>query len=246
MAAAEEEHQPGRGKPLEPQEHLDALKREAGICAQKMSVPPRSASGKESRRLSVQHMAAVIAGRGDGGDIDLVADALHQARYLEDLISKAKRAQPVVKEIVSAAVGAVKHHWSALHGVHLWDRLGLSRAEYDDLNHLLSFVYNPTTNRYEPIRVWTNPKDDSDFVLTARIATRGQRESEYATIASGLGITVGDDGRCERDATECVQRLYGSYAAALRSVYTVARPALPVLFLDGTGSSIGKGCATGR
>ena len=48
-------------------------------------------------------MAAVIAGRGDGGDIDLVADALHQAGYLEDLISKAKRAQPVVKEIVSAA-----------------------------------------------------------------------------------------------------------------------------------------------
>ena len=47
----------------------------------------------------------------------------------------------------------------------------------ETLHHLLSFIYNPTTNTYNPIRVWENPKDPTDFLLTASLAGRRAREA---------------------------------------------------------------------
>ena len=82
-------------------------------------------------------------------------------------------------------------------------------------------------------------------MVAARLASRPAREAEYRTITSGLGITVGDDGRCERDAGACVERLYDVYRGSLRDEYTAERPALPVLFLDGTGGSLNRGICHG-
>ena len=52
-------------------------------------------------------------------------------------------------------------------------------------------------------------------------------------------------GRCERDATKCTSSLYTKYAKALRKDYSAERPAQPVLYLDGTGGTLGKGICHG-
>ena len=68
-------------------------------------------------------MAAVIEGRGEGDNINLVADALHRAGYLERLFTESDRGLAVAKTIVRGAVDKVQQHWTALHAVHIWDRL---------------------------------------------------------------------------------------------------------------------------
>ena len=225
--------------------YLATLTCEIGLDPGRVSVPPRSSESKASQRRSVTHMAVVISGRGEGDDIDLVADALERCGYLEKLV-EAPRFQSEVKRIVEDAVGKVQSHWSARHAVHVWDRLELSRSQMETLSHLLSFVYNPATDKYDPITVWKNPTDSTDFVLTARLAGRKAREKKLDEIASTMGITVGSNGRCERDATECTSLLYSTYANALRAEYSSERPAQPVLFLDGTGSGLGKGICHGE
>ena len=226
---------------------LDALKKATGIKVKSMSVPPRKRPPGDSEweKLSVRHMAAVLEGRGEGDDINLIADALHRCGYLDKLMG-ADRMQAIVKGIVRKAVGKVQEHWTPRHSVHVWDRLELSRSQMQTLTHLLSFIYNPTTDVYVPIRAWTNPKDSLDFVLTARLAGRWTREREYAAIASQMGIQVGENGRCERDAIRCTSLLYTNYAGALRGTYTSERPAQPVLFLDGTGGGLGRGICHGE
>ena len=70
-------------------------------------MPPRAApSGSASRsyaKLSVEHMTATLAGRGEGEDINLVAQTLHNTGYLERLVD-AELFQGVAKGIALAAV----------------------------------------------------------------------------------------------------------------------------------------------
>ena len=61
-----------------------------------------------------------------------------------------------------------------------------------------------------------------------------------------MGIVVGDDGRCERDAMKLASQMYTKYFKALRKEYSLERPAQPVLYLDGTGGSLGKGICHGE
>ena len=140
----------------------------------------------------------------------------------------------------------VQEHWGARHAVHIWDRLELSRSQMEALYHLLSFVYDPITDKFVPIRVWENKDDSSDFVVTAKLASRMKREKEYNTIADSMNITVGANGRCERDAIECTSLLYSNFAKALRKDYSIDRPAQPVLYLDGTGGALGRGICHGE
>ena len=237
----------GRGRhadALAPQKFAE-MKEAVGVRAMYATVPSRKTESADGKKLSQRHMAAVLKGRGEGDDINIVADALHQCGYLQRL-PEARRFQPVVKGIVKAAVGELQKHWTARHAVHVWDRLELSRPQMDTLRHLLSFVYDPVADKYTPISVWTNPYDESDIVLTAALASRWPREREYKAIASEMNITVGSNGRCERDTIACTSNLYSNYCMALRSEYSVERPAQPVLYLDGTGSGLGRGICHGE
>ena len=151
---------PGRGRQAEKQasEYLKKLRPELGIKSKYSSVPAREATTEDAEQLSVRHMAAVLKGRGEGENINLVADALQRAGYLEKLLD-ADRVQPLLKKVAKGVVDKSQDHWTARHAVHVWDRLELSRSQMETLRHLLSFVYNAATNSYEPInaRVRSNP-----------------------------------------------------------------------------------------
>ena len=226
--------------------HFSALKLAVGVRADLAQAPPREPLSTASQELSRHHMATVLRGRGEGPKINLVAEALHRCGYLERLFNEADRCQHMLKAVVKKAVGKLQIHWTPRHAVHVWDRLELTRSKMETLRHLLSHVYDPEINEYMPIRLWQNPTDDSDFVLTAALAGRHAREKEFAAIAEQQNIIVGANGRCERDAVECTERLYSNYRPALRKLYSVARPAQPVLFLDGTGGALGRGICHGE
>ena len=151
---------PGRGRQAEKQasEYLKKLRPELGIKSKYSSVPAREATTEDAEQLSVRHMAAVLKGRGEGENINLVADALQRAGYLEKLLH-ADRVQPLLKKVAKGVVDKSQDHWTARHAVHVWDRLELSRSQMETLRHLLSFVYNAATNSYEPINAWvrSNP-----------------------------------------------------------------------------------------
>ena len=239
---------PGRGRHAELQatKKMTELKVDTGVRSMYTSVPARVAENMNAEQLSVRHMAAVLNGRGEGENINLVADALHRAGYLERLIDNADRVQPLLKGMVKEAVTKTQTHWTARHAVHVWDRLELSRSQMETLRHLLSHVYDAATNTYVPIKAWVNPKDDSDFVLTATLAGRWAREKEFERLASKMNIVVGANGRCERDAVECASLLYSNFVDALRSNFSTDRPAQPILFLDGTGGALGRGICHGE
>ena len=175
----------------------------------------------------------------------MIAEALERHGYLEALATT-KLFQPYAKAIARSVVAVSQQHWSPLHAVHVWDRLELSRSQMFTLTHLLSDIYRPTDNKYVPIIAWTNSYDASDYVVTPRIAGTFAREKCFERIAAEMNITVGGDGRCERDAVELTVALYTKYAKALRESYSVERPAQPVLFLDGTGGSLGRGICHGE
>ena len=152
---------PGRGRQAEKQasEYLKKLRPELGIKSKYSSVPAREATTEDAEQLSVRHMAAVLKGRGEGENINLVADALQRTGYLERLLEEAHRVQPNLKKVAKGVVDKSQDHWTARHAVHVWDRLELSRSQMETLRHLLSFVYNAATNSYEPINAWvrSNP-----------------------------------------------------------------------------------------
>ena len=214
------------------------------------ALPTRSFSGDTSkpsaveqhRKQAVAHMTAVLRGRGEGESIEHVAAALATAGpdYPKKLMGTAQFAK-VVKENATAVVNKVQEHWTDLLAVHIWDRLDLSRSQFETLRHLLSFVYDPETDKYVPIKAWINPNDPTDFVLSAQLASRWRREGKYNELVQAQNIEVGPNGRCQRDVVEAIASIYRNNAAALRSDYSSHRPAQPILFLDGTGSGLGTG-----
>ena len=103
--------------------------------------------------------------------------------------------------------------------------------------HLLSYIYRPLTNTYERIAVWVHPDDETSTVDMPCLVGRAGREKLFAELADAGQITVGDNGRCERDAVMCATQLYSRFARVMRSDFSDARP---ILFFDGTGGSFGK------
>ena len=182
----------------------------------------------------MQHLTAVHRDR----PMSLILTAL-KARFKELVESGAFAGE--CKKIVNKAMGVIQDRFSARLSVHLWDRLELSRRKMDDLMHLVSCIYRPLSNSYDRIVVWVNPDDPNDFLEMPIIVGRAGRESLFSTLAEAGEITVGDNGRCERDAVTCAQQLYSRFAKAMRSDFSHARPARPILYFDGTGGSLGKG-----
>ena len=185
-------------------------------------------------------MVAVLRERGEGDDIDLVATALDRAGYLERLVDAPTFAR-VRKRLATEVMANLQEHWSARHAVHVWDRLHLSRRQFDTLRHLLSFVYDPVKDKYEPIKVYEDPQKPGSFVAAARLACRQEREKCFNEMADTCDIVVGADGHCERDARKLAALMYNDFSEAMRSDYSPDRPAQPLLFGDGTGGSLGKG-----
>ena len=194
------------------------------------------------RKKAVAHMSHVLGGRGDGTNIEHIAAAVATAdKSYPSRLMATPQFTGLNRELSKSVVDAVQSHWTALLGVHIWDRLDLSRSQYDTLRHLLSYVYDPETDSYVPIKVWINPVDASDFVLAARLPGRHAREKKFGELADSQEIIVGANGRCQRDVGKAICDMYVNNAPALRNNYSTARPAQPVLYLDGTGSSIGRG-----
>jgi hypothetical protein len=185
-------------------------------------------------------LKAVLAGRGDGDALEDIATALDRLGYLERLVDT-KLFRKVRKKVVHHAMTQWQTHWGARHALHVWDRLDLSRDQFEALRHLLSFIYNPETNKYEPIRVWEDPDDPTSCVLSCQLANRQKREALYAELIGDSDIIVSASGRCERDAVKLASAIYSNYRNALSEDFTAERPAQPFLYVDGTGASLGKG-----
>ena len=249
LAAAKAGPGSGRFAEANAKDYLAAMKKAVGVPKEYTSVPavepPSTSSGAKWRKLSVRHVSTVLKGRGEGDDIDLISEALERNGYLQRLATT-KLFQPYAKGIARAAISSTQNHWSALHAVHVWDQLELSLRQMRTLGHLLSDVYHPGVDKYAPIIAWQNPFNAKDYLRVPRLASEHARERCYETIANEMGIVVGDDGRCERDAMKLASQMYTKYFKALRKEYSPERPAQPVLFLDGTGGSLGKGICHGE
>eukprot|EP00965_Chrysotila_dentata_P101842 3361978-Pleurochrysis_carterae.AAC.1 len=121
----------------------------AGLPPRQYAGDSTSATGRYNwRKRSVRHLTACIAGRGDGADIQMIFDALKRAGYDEAFMALPDVRRYVAKEVINAQ----QSHWSARLAVHLWDRLELSRSQCETLRHLLSFVYDPDSDSYVPIK----------------------------------------------------------------------------------------------
>eukprot|EP00965_Chrysotila_dentata_P079146 2609953-Pleurochrysis_carterae.AAC.4 len=60
-------------------------------------------------------------------------------------------------------------------------------------------------------------------------------------MAADANIIVGPGSHCQRDSVALVQKMYSNFSGAMRSNLTAERPAQPVLYLDVTGASLGRG-----
>jgi hypothetical protein len=83
--------------------------------------------------------------------------------------------------------------------------------------------------------------DPTDSLSMTALVGRDGRERLFGRLAEEGEITVGDNGRCERDAARCAELMYSKFSGAMRSDLSPSRPARPILFFDGTGGSLGKG-----
>eukprot|EP00965_Chrysotila_dentata_P110706 3657832-Pleurochrysis_carterae.AAC.5 len=60
-------------------------------------------------------------------------------------------------------------------------------------------------------------------------------------MAGEANTIVGPGGYCQRESVALVRDMYSDFAGAMRSNFTSQRPAQPVLYLDATGASLGRG-----
>ena len=230
---------------------LETLRVSVGVDPWRASLPNRSFTGNDTlptaednwRKASVRHIAAVISGRPAEHVVAALTrhqrDGTHHPT-LSDFVA-AENFQCENKKIVQAAAARQAAHWSARLSVHLWDRLNLSRPKMEDLRHLLSYTYSPVTDDYTPNILWQNPYNPMDLVPAVPLVGRFGRERLFNELAEECDIVVGENGRCERDAGVLVASLYATFITALRTTYSTDRPAMPILFFDGTGGSLGRG-----
>lgn len=231
-------------------EQMSEWKERLGVDARYNKLPDAdfhggsSAQAYSSWRHSVsKHVRTVMHGRFESAHgVRAVAAGLLKAgddvaRKLLDTPEFASAQKAVVESVMAR----VAEHWTARLAVHIWDRLELSDAKMETLRHLLSFVYDPATNEYQPIKVWVNPNDENDYLVMAKLASRQKRKSDFNALADECNIVVGPDGHCQRDAVALVEQMYSRYSKAMRTNYSASRPAQPIFYLDATGSSLGRG-----
>lgn len=238
-----------REEPRPAESTADKLRASCGIRQSRLA-PPRQFTGDSSKRraesewckASVKHIHAVVKGRPIEHIAAAIArpDAEHPNGRLGELAA-CKQFVPQTKLAVSTAVNTLSAHWSARLSVHIWDRLELSREKMETLRHLLSFIYDPGSDKYMNIRVWHNPYDPNDRINAPSLVGRFGREKLFNELLEKCEVTVGTNGRCERDAVRCVSLLYSRFHAAMRDDFSDARPARPIMYFDGTGGSLGKG-----
>ena len=149
----------------------------------------------------------------------------------------------VQKKAAQRVADVMQKHYTPRLAVFLWDRLDLSRREYDHLRHLICFKYHPPpVDNFIPLRLWEHPDDKDDFVDYPILPGRYAREREFASIAVEANIQVSASGKaCQRDARVAASELYSAYGNAMRRDYSEHRLAQPVFLFDGTGQSLGKG-----
>eukprot|EP00965_Chrysotila_dentata_P005605 184500-Pleurochrysis_carterae.AAC.1 len=112
----------------------------------------------------------------------------------------------------------------------------------ETLRHLLSLVYDSHDDTYKPISIWENPNDPREYlVMEASLASRQQREKGFDSLAGEANIIVGPGGHCQRESVALVRDMYSNFAGAMRSNFTATRPAQPILYLNATGTSLGRG-----
>ena len=220
----------------------DELARSVGLPPGKYTVPSQRFEGIETdeakavwEQRSKHHMITVLKGR----PADLVAKSLVSAG-LADEVMATKPFETYHRATAAAVIAKVEEHWSARMSVHIWDRLDLSRRGMEKLRHLLSFIFNPVLNMYIPLAVWIS-KWRLPSVFGPTLVSRQKREAEFSRLTANAEIVVDAMGSCQRDTVRVTEAMYNNFTAAMRSDYSEARPAQPVLYLDATGASLGRG-----
>ena len=146
--------------------------------------PTKTTAVPNWRQRTINHLVGCLSGRGEGDAIEHVFTALKRVGLLEKLVDYKGFAEVVVKaRFVQEAISKWQLHWSTRHSLHIWDKLDLSRSQFENLRHLLSFVYDPATDRYEPIAVCGDPNDPKTCVLACKLAPRVKREALYNELA---------------------------------------------------------------
>ena len=221
----------------------DMLRSSVGIELRRFA-PARQFNGDASKKSakrnwewrSVRHLTAVLQGR----PVDLICCALGKLGQLRALADCA-RFTSECKRIVRGAMDVIVERWSDRLSVYLWDRLQLSRRKMDTLRNLLSRVYRTVSDSYDPIIVWQNPFSSADRIAMPCLVGRAGRQALFNKLADEGEITVGENGRCERDAGRCATQLYSRFSQAMRNDFSRDRPARPIFYFDGTGGSLGRG-----
>jgi len=252
QATALSEHQSETARMKE--EHakqLATFRQSVGLDPRYKKMPDIEYAGQDSSRglpnwmTSVtKHVGAVVDGRLQTHEgARAVARGLLRSEGDEGVrrLFDTPELAGVQKRIISGALENILDHWTNRLAVHIWDRLDLSDAKMETLRHLLSFVYNKETDDYEPIKIWTNPNDERDYLVMAKLASRPARKKEFNKMASTCNIIVGADGRCQRDPVLLVDEMYTRFSGAMRTNFSAERPAMPVLYLDATGACLGRG-----
>ena len=252
----------------------DALRARVGLDARYKTVPALSyegggSSGSYKGRVQ-RHVKSVLQGRLDTEE-SAQAVARGIAAAGDDAVLRLMETPEFAaytQAEVKASMAKVAEHWSARLSVHVWDRLDLTDSKMDTLRHLLSFVFDRSTGKYVPIRIWENPNDPSDYLVMTQLVPRDKWKAEFNSMAAKCNITVrvqtivhlasqplylaqapsqpltpqvGANGKCERDSIELTDSMYSRFQAAMRSNFSEQRPAQPILFLDATGASLGRG-----
>ena len=201
-----------------------------------------SAQAGWSKSVS-KHVHAAVDGRLQSEEgAEAVARALsREGKEAVRRLFNTRQLAHLQKEIAQETLDAVAEHWTARHAVHVWDRLDLSDSKMETLRHLLSFVYDHQADTYSPIKIWVNPHDEDDYLVMTKLASRPARKKEFNSIADECSIVVAADGHCQRDAVAMVDQMYTRFSGAMRTNFSAERPAQPVLFLDATGASLGRG-----
>ena len=87
------------------------------------------------------------------------------------------------KAVVEDSVDKVLEHWSARLTVQVWGRLDVTDSKMETQRHLLSFVFDRSTGKYTPIRIWENPNDASDYLVMAQLVPHKKWKNEFSSIA---------------------------------------------------------------
>ena len=232
---------------------FEKMKLDVGVASERASVPSRKFDGDGGAKTShvgwdfrvVGHVSATPAGRGGADDLDGVERIARGIARADSQLPRLLVASPIFakarRQVALDVVAAVQARWSPRLAVHLWDRRGLSRSQYETMRHLLSFEYERERDKFAPLVVLRGDGVVQD-VHFPRLPSRQKRELEYEGLAARTGVVANaTTGSAQRDPVRACGVLYTQFKAAMRDNFSAARPARPTFLLDGTGSALGRG-----